>query len=117
MPTDKQSAASRANSLHSTGPRTAEGKANSRFNALKHGIFAESQIIFDESAEALDDLAAEYRERFQSADAAERCLVDVLIDSEWRLRRLRRVEAQTWAKTNREILDHRRNFAKHPNEV
>jgi hypothetical protein len=117
MPTEKQSAASRANSQHSTGPRTAEGKAKSRFNALKHGIFAESHIIFDESAEALDDLAAEYRERFNAADAAERCLVDVLIDSEWRLRRLRRVEAQTWAKMNRELLDHRRNFAKHPNEV
>jgi hypothetical protein len=117
MPTDKQSAASRANSQNSTGPRTAEGKAKSRFNALKHGIFAESHIIFDESAEALDDLAAEYRERFNAADAAERCLVDVLIDSEWRLRRLRRVEAQTWAKMNRELLDHRRNFAKHPAEV
>jgi hypothetical protein len=117
MPTEKQSAASRANSQHSTGPRTAEGKAKSRFNALKHGIFAESHIIFDESAEALDDLAAEYRERFDAADAAERCLVDVLIDSEWRLRRLRRVETQTWAKMNRALLDQRRNFAKQLGEV
>src|SRR5580658_3727799 len=117
MPTDKQSAASRANSQNSTGPRTAEGKAKSRFNALKHGIFAESHIIFDESAEALDELTAEYHERFNPADAAERCLVDVLIDSEWRLRRLRRVEAQTWAKKNREHLDHRRTFAKQLGEV
>jgi hypothetical protein len=117
MPTEKQSAASRANSQHSTGPRTTEGKAKSRFNALKHGIFAEAHIIFDESAEALAELDAEYRERFNPADAAERCLVDVLIDSEWRLRRLRRVETQTWAKMNRELLDHRRNFAKHPGEV
>src|ERR1700729_2163410 len=38
MPTENQSAASRANAQHSTGPRTAEGKAASRFNALKHGI-------------------------------------------------------------------------------
>ena len=117
MPTEKQSAASRANAQHSTGPRTAEGKAASRFNALKHGIFAESQIIFDESAEALADLDAEYRERYDPADAAERCLVDVLIDCEWRLRRLRRVETQTWNKMNRESLDHRRSFAKHPAEV
>src|SRR5580692_4312818 len=44
--TTKQRAASRANSQKSTGPRTAEGKAVSRFNALKHAIFAVHQIMF-----------------------------------------------------------------------
>ena len=53
MPTAKQTAASRMNSQKSTGPRTTQGKAASRFNALKHGIFATAQIMFDESAEDL----------------------------------------------------------------
>jgi hypothetical protein len=96
MPTEKQSAASRANSQKSTGPRTTEGRAKSRFNALKHGIFAESQIIFSESAEDLAELAAEYHELHAPADAGERFLVDTMINNEWRLRRLRCVEADLW---------------------
>jgi len=33
-------AARRANAKKSTGPRTSEGKAVARLNALKHGFFA-----------------------------------------------------------------------------
>ncbi len=33
-------AANRANARHSTGPRSAAGKANSRLNALKHGEYS-----------------------------------------------------------------------------
>jgi hypothetical protein len=45
MATPAQIAANRANAQKSTGPRTAEGKAASRLNALKHGLDAESLII------------------------------------------------------------------------
>ena len=38
--TDKMRAANRANARKSTGPRTEQGKHNSRRNALRHGIFA-----------------------------------------------------------------------------
>jgi hypothetical protein len=96
MPTAKQTAANRMNSQKSTGPRTTEGKAASRFNALKHGIFATTQIMFDEKAEDLADLAAEYHEHHNPADADQRFLVDTLVNNEWRLRRLRRVEAELW---------------------
>jgi hypothetical protein len=96
MATAKQAAASRANSLKSTGPRTPHGQAASRFNALKHGIYAQQQIMFDESAEDLADLAAEYHEHHSPADSDQRLLVDTLIANEWRLRRMRRVEAVLW---------------------
>jgi hypothetical protein len=33
-------AATRRNAQHSTGPRTAAGKQNSKLNALKHGRYA-----------------------------------------------------------------------------
>ena len=38
MATEKQIAANRRNALKSTGPRTQEGKARSRGNALRHGL-------------------------------------------------------------------------------
>src|SRR6204780_1180833 len=94
--TTKQRAASRANAQKSTGPRTTAGKAVSRFNALKHAIYAVHQIMFDEKPEDLAELAAEYHEPHTPADAKERFLVDTLVHNEWRLRRMRRVEAELW---------------------
>jgi hypothetical protein len=96
MSTRKQRRASRANGQKSCGPVTPEGKAKSRFNALKHGIHAETQIMFDESPEDLAELDAELREQYSPADPTERFLVDTLIHNEWRLRRMRRVEAVLW---------------------
>ena len=40
MTSDLQIAANRRNAALSTGPRTPEGKSESRFNALRHGLFA-----------------------------------------------------------------------------
>ena len=40
-------AANRANALKSTGPRTEEGKARSRANALKHGLCASVVVVED----------------------------------------------------------------------
>jgi hypothetical protein len=56
----------------------------------------EAQIIPGESVEDLAQLTAEFREKFSPADATERFLVDTLIHNEWRLRRMRRVEASLW---------------------
>jgi hypothetical protein len=107
MSTPKQAAASRANSQKSTGPRTTAGKTASRFNALKHGIFANYQIMFDETAEDLAELAAEYHEHHKPADPDQRLLVDTLIANEWRLRRMRRVEAALWEQAaNRFFTEH-----------
>ena len=46
--------ANRANSLKSSGPKTAEGKAISRLNAVKHGVYAETVVIPGEDGEAFD---------------------------------------------------------------
>ena len=43
--TERQLAANRRNAGASTGPRTAEGKAASRWNALKHGALAQAQAV------------------------------------------------------------------------
>ena len=97
MPTQKQLAANRRNTLKSTGPRTPEGKARSSMNALRSGIDARSQtIIHCETPADLEYLKNEYRDRFCPSTPEQRMLVDTLVDCEWLLRRFRRVEAQLW---------------------
>ena len=54
MATTRQIEANRANSRKSTGPRTDEGKAAVRLNALKHGLSADCVIIPGEIIEYLD---------------------------------------------------------------
>jgi hypothetical protein len=109
MPTAKQIAASRANGQKSRGPTTpplpSNGKANSKFNALKHGIHAQQQIMFTESADDPAELAAEYHELHRPANADERFLVDTLVNNEWRLRRLRCVEAELWRAATKLFLE------------
>ena len=96
MATPAQILANRQNALKSTGPRTEEGKAVSRFNALKTGIHAKSMVIRGEDAAELEKLAADYHTRFQPADPVERFLVDSMVNAEWQLRRFRKVEAGLW---------------------
>jgi len=93
MPASKQTAADRTTSQK---PPTTQGQATPRYNAAKHGIVAKTQIMFDESAGDLAELAAEYHQHHSPADPDRRFLVDTLINSEWRIRRTRRVEAELW---------------------
>jgi hypothetical protein len=103
MSTRKQRAASRANGQKSQGPITIAGKVKSRYNALKHGIDAKQQIMVGESAEDLAELAAEYHEFYSPANVDERFLVDTLVNNEWRLRRLRCVEADLWHAASKSV--------------
>src|ERR1035438_4259361 len=96
MASQKQLAANRLNAKKSTGPRSPQGKARSSMNALKTGIDAGTHIIQHESPSRLEALADEYYDRFHPTTPEQRMLVDTLVDSEWLLRRFRRVEAQLW---------------------
>jgi hypothetical protein len=97
MATDKQTQANRLNARKSTGPRSAEGKAVSSQNALKSGMDAQSQINRGEDR-TFAALLDEYLHDHQPQSAIERALVDILVEAEWTLRRLRRTEAQLWEK-------------------
>jgi hypothetical protein len=85
-----------ANRRHTETSGTPQGQPAPRYNAAKHGIVAVHQIMFDETAGDLTELAAEYHQQYCPADSTQRFLVDALIANEWRLRRLRRVEAELW---------------------
>ncbi len=64
-------AANQANSLKSSGPRTAEGKARSRGNSLKHGLTGEGVVLLaEDAAEAERRVAgfeADFRPRGEAA--------------------------------------------------
>src|SRR5690348_17125994 len=97
MSTLRQIEANRRNALKSTGPASPEGKAASRFNALKTGIHVQAQVIPGEDPAELEALAAGYHQQFPAATPLECFLVDALIHADWQLRRLHRLEAQLWA--------------------
>ena len=96
MATPAQIEANRRNARKSTGPSSAAGKAVTRFNGLKTGIHAESQVIPGEDPAELEALAANYREQFQPATPLEFFLVDAIVNGDWQLRRLRKLEARLW---------------------
>jgi hypothetical protein len=94
MPTQSQIDANRRNAQHSTGPRTAEGKAASIMNALKTGIDAQSSIIPGEDAAALAALTERFHRDCQPQSEIESILVDDIVRDTWLLGRLARIDAQ-----------------------
>ena len=111
MATLPQIQANRRNSQNSTGPRSAEGKAVSSMNALKSGIDAKASVIRGEKAANLETLKSEYYDRFHPTTPEQRMLLDILIDSEWLLRRFRAAEAELWDAGSEPVL---RDVVKHP---
>jgi len=96
MATPAQIAANRANAQKSTGPRSVEGKAASRFNALKHGLDAASIVIPGEDPVLYDEIAQNYHAEFRPASALEQFHVETLIRCDWQKRRLQRTEGKLY---------------------
>jgi hypothetical protein len=93
MTSEKKAEANRRNALKSTGPRTPEGKAAVRLNALRHGLRSEEILLPGEDKEALRELDAYLRAELQPVGELENLLIDRVVAAYWRLRRLGRVEA------------------------
>ena len=98
MATEKQIEANRKNAQKSTGPKTPEGKARSRVNAMKHGLLAERVITpEDVSDEGFSDFFLMYYELFEQYDPEGRIeeeLVERIISLLWRLKRTLKIEQQ-----------------------
>src|SRR6266446_9342076 len=60
---EKVFAANRRNTLRSTGPRTAKGKAASRMNAVKHGILSTEVVVRGLRIQEREDVFRDLRER------------------------------------------------------
>ena len=97
MSSARKAAANRQNALKSTGPKTPDGKAAVRLNALRHGLLSEEILLPGEDEEALRELAEGLRAELQPVGELEGLLVDRITSLLWRLRRLGRVEAGIFA--------------------
>ena len=93
MASDKQVEANRRNARKSTGPKTQEGKAAVRYNAIKHGLLSQDAVLPGEDEAALQELDELLRDELQPVGELESMLVDRIVANHWRLRRLGRVEA------------------------
>src|SRR3982750_4131324 len=95
MTSEARIAANRRNAQHSTGPRTAEGKAKSRYNAVKHGLRSRSDdlVLPHEDPAELEAKIGRWVEQLAPRNEPERDLVEQAARLSWMLRRAQRHEA------------------------
>ena len=93
----KQIAANRRNAQESTGPKTANGKAISKMNALKHGILSKEVVVRGRCIKEDDREFAALHQRLcedlKPVGLLEEMLVDQIATAHWRLRRAMKAES------------------------
>ena len=97
----RRAAINRANSQHSTGPRTDTGKQRSSQNALRHGLTAAAPVLPSEDRAAYEQHRRQFFDEYQPATAAETQLVNELVDTAWRLNRIPLLEAELLTEADR----------------
>ncbi|HWR84318.1 MAG TPA: hypothetical protein VN285_13555, partial [Candidatus Deferrimicrobium sp.] len=97
---EKQLAANRRSRLlvGTTGPKTPEGKARVKWNALKHGLLAGSVVIpsrhGSESRHQFKHLLTQLHDELNPVGMLEEMLVEKIAVAYWRLRRALRAETR-----------------------
>jgi hypothetical protein len=91
--TPAQSAASRANSLHSTGAVTEEGKQASSQNAITFGLFTQHEYVRPGEEDEYARFCLAFRRDLNPEGAAEETLATLMVSASWRIRRCALVEA------------------------
>ena len=89
MVSERQLLANRLNATHSTGPRTARGKAKSAANAITHGIFAKTPVllVLGEQPAEWNAFRAAIIESLQPNGTAELTIAERAAHLMWRLQR------------------------------
>jgi hypothetical protein len=89
----RRAATNRANSLHSTGPRTKPGKQRSSQNALRHGLTARTAVLPTEDPETYQRHIQQFLDEYAPATPTETQLVHEIANTAWRLNRIPLLEA------------------------
>jgi hypothetical protein len=94
MTSEAQILANRLNAQKSTGPRTAEGKAAVSQNAVKHGLFAEQDVITSESQADFELYRQQILDELSPVSPMESMLAERIVTLSWRLKRAGRFQNQ-----------------------
>ena len=111
MPSERQLNANRRNAALG-GPKTPEGRAAVRFNALVHGLCADTPVLPGEDGKAFEQFREDLFQDYLPANHTERLLFEDFVICSWRLVRLRRVETAMWSAYITAI--RRQHGAEHP---
>jgi hypothetical protein len=79
----------RINGAKSAGPKTAQGRANSSMNAVKHGLTAKTLILPNENPDRFREMFNGYFDLFRPIGQKEIDLVSDIVAARWRLSRVR----------------------------
>jgi hypothetical protein len=115
MTSYRQIEANRRNALKSTGPKTEAGKQESRRNAVRHGLTAETVISALEDAEDYKAFEAAITADYDAQSAVERELVLRLASILWRLRRATIMETGLFEIQAQHLHDYRQSRQLLPN--
>ncbi len=78
----------RRNGAKAAGTKSPAGIQQSSKNALKHGLTSKMIVLTNESPAKFDELHQTYVERFRPDSGVEMDLIDQMVASQWRLRRI-----------------------------
>jgi hypothetical protein len=91
MPSPEEYAARRLASL-GPGAKTAEGKARSSMNALRHGLTARVVVLPTEDMAAYQAFSREIVDSLDAQTPVERQFAQTIADNQWRMNRIRSIE-------------------------
>src|SRR3954454_22773671 len=111
MTSFKQVEANRRNARRSTGPITEDGKLQSRRNAVRHGLTAETVIGALEDADDYQAFEAALIADYNAQSAVERELVLRLASLLWRIRRATTMETGLFTIQAQHVLEVRNTRA------
>jgi hypothetical protein len=92
MTSPEKAAANAANAQHSTGPTSAEGKARSSQNAVKHGFTARKLNLPPDQQEQYDNFSAALQEQLSPEGPIEILTFDQLVREAWKLQSIQAME-------------------------
>src|SRR4051812_36846874 len=79
--------ANRRNAAKSTGPRTAEGKAKVKFNAITHGLTAATVVLPHEDEKAYHQRLEDWTRELNAPGKLGQYLVERVVKISWQLDR------------------------------
>src|ERR1700733_116541 len=97
MVSEKQLEANRRNAEKSTGPKSAQTKASSSRNNLRHGLTGQISLLPTEDREAHDAFCNELIDSFNPETPMEQQLANSIAEDSWRLNRARAIENNMFA--------------------